>query len=148
MSFKSFKTSYQFRNKTVKTVDPNSTGYDIIGTDSQIIYYSFNAGTVSGSDVSNYATGTGVKDATLLGSAKILNNTLYTQSSGNLDGLSINRVIDTINSGNWITIATWFNCVARTSTYQHVAVLTTVTIFLSPFCCNVDVELASYRYNT
>jgi hypothetical protein len=40
------------------------------------------------------------------------------------------------------------NVVARTSTYQHVAVLTTVTIFLSTFRCNVDVELASYRYNT
>ena len=36
--------------------------------------------------------------------------------------------------------------VARTSTYQHVAVLTTVTIFLSPFRCHVDV--ANYRYNT
>ncbi len=36
--------------------------------------------------------------------------------------------------------------VARTSTYQYVAVLTTVTIFLSLFRCDVDVELASYRY--
>jgi hypothetical protein len=65
---------------------------------------------VSGSDVSNYATGSPIKDATLLGSTKILHNKLYTPTSGNLDGLAINRVIDTINSGNWISICTWFNC--------------------------------------
>jgi hypothetical protein len=55
MSYKSFSTigSSQFANRLI--VDVYSKGYNVISNDSQVIYYSYNTGTINGNNVKNYA---------------------------------------------------------------------------------------------
>jgi hypothetical protein len=88
--------------------DPNSTGYDIISTSSLLIYYSFNSGTISNNNVSNYATGKKVEDAIFLNNTTVQNEKLYLPSANAADGLQINREINTVDYTN-LTISMWLN---------------------------------------
>jgi hypothetical protein len=94
MSYKSFSTlgSSQFANRLI--VDVYSKGYNVINNDSQVMYYSYNTGTVSGSNVPNYATGVAVEDAVLAGTTVIQNGKQYMPSMSSNDGLIINRSIE------------------------------------------------------